>query len=90
MRYRVYGRIAVAGNQLVTVVLVLHLSLLEVGGQSHVVMRRQDQAGALPLQPHAMRVNLLLGRLLLRHQVIEAEHHQGVGVVQDPLVNRAA
>ena len=40
------------------------------------------------MQPFPDGGDLLGGGFLLRQDVVESEHHQGVGVSQDPFVNR--
>jgi hypothetical protein len=41
------------------------LTLLEIAGETHVVMWRQEQARAFPFQPLADRCDFFLSRLLL-------------------------
>ena len=51
-------------------------------------MRSDHQAGPFALQPLADTRDFLGRRLLLRNQVVETEHHQRVGVLQDAFVDR--
>ena len=75
-------------HQLVAVVLVLHLALLHVGGEADVVVRADQQAGVVPLEPLPDGRDLLRRGLLLGDEMVQPEHQQGVGVRQDPLVDR--
>ena len=77
-----------AGDELVAMVSILHLALLQVGREADVVVRGQQQTRAFTLEPVADRGDLVRRRFLLRDQMVEAEHHQGVGVRQDALVDR--
>ena len=61
--------------QVVAVVLVLHLTLLRVAGEADVVVWRQEQAGAFPVEPVPDRVDFALLGFLLGHEVVQAEHH---------------
>ena len=77
-----------ARDQSVAVVFVLDLALSEVVGEADIVMGCQKQAGALPPEPLGDRGDLFRGSLLLGEQMVEAEHHERVGVGQDPFVDR--
>ena len=68
--------------------LVLRLTLSVVVGESDVVMRRQHQAGSVPFQPRRDGRHLGDGRLQTAQQVVQPEHHEGVGVGQDLFVDR--
>ena len=65
---------------------IFHLALLHVAGEADVVMGGQQKARAVPLQPFADRGDLLGRRLLLGDNMIEPEHHQGVGIRENALV----
>ena len=67
---------------------VFHGALLEIARHAHIVVRAENQARALALEPLAHRFDFLRGRLLLGDQMIEAEHHQRVGVVENARVDR--
>ena len=51
-------------------------------------MRSQNQAGSLAREKLANGFDLGLRRLLLGNQVVQPEHHQGVGVGKHTLVQR--
>ena len=64
-RARVLAEALLPGHQAVAVVFVLDQTLGEVVGEPDVVMRREQQAGALPLEPLRDCGDLLRrGRLL--------------------------
>ena len=67
--------------------LVVGLALGAVVGEADVVVRRQEQAGAFALQPAPDCGGLFGCGFLLGQDVIEPEHHQRVGVGQDPLID---
>ena len=69
-------------------VAVFHLALLHIACEAHIMVRRQQQASALALQPFADRRDLLGSRLLLGENMVESENHQRVGVGEDALVDR--
>ena len=77
-----------ARHQRVAVVLVFNLTLGEIVGEADVVMRGQQQAGAFSLQPFPDGADLLRCGFLFRQDVVQPEDHQGVGVGEDPLVDR--
>jgi hypothetical protein len=69
-------------------VFVLHLALLHIGGEANVVMRCQQQARALlPLEPIPDGVDFPLLRLLLGHEVVQAELHQRIRVGKTSFIN---
>jgi hypothetical protein len=70
------------------VVRVLHRPFLQVRRDTDVVVRSQDQACALPLEEVPDGLDLLRRRLLFRHQVIQPEDQQCVGIRQDSFVER--
>ena len=70
-------------------VLVFDLALGVVVGEADVVVRRQQQAGALALAATRVMAAISSGAASCSdEQVVEPEHHQGVGVGQDPFVDR--
>ena len=75
-------------HESVTVVQVFDLALVVVVGEADIVVGRQQQAGALPLQPLGDRGDLLGCGFLFGEQMVQTEHHQRVGVGQDPFVDR--
>src|SRR5215471_13615970 len=74
----------------VAVVAVLGLPLVHVLGEAHVVMRRDQEAGPLALEPLADRLDLAWLDSLVRRKMVEAEDHEGVGVGENALVDREA
>ena len=77
-----------ARHERVAVVEIFHLPLLQVVGEADIVVRREQQAGAFALEPLADRGDFLRRGFLLGKKVVQAEHHQRVGVGQNPFVNR--
>ena len=77
-----------ARHERVAVMEVFHLALLHVAGEADIVVRRKQQAGAFALEPLADGRDFFRCGLLLGNEVVEAEHHQRVGVGQDPFVDR--
>ena len=77
-----------AGHELVAVVAIFHLPLLQVAGEADVVVRGEQQAGPFALEPLADRVDFVRFGFLFGDEVVQAEHHQRVGVGQHPFVNR--
>ncbi len=69
-------------------VFVLDLALREIVGESYVVVGRHEQTSAVAAQPFADRADFLLGHFQARGEVVEPEHQQRVGVVEDALVDR--
>jgi hypothetical protein len=67
---------------------VLHRPLLEIARHADVVVRTENQARAVAFQPRTQRLDLRRSRILLRHQVVEAKHHQRVRIVEDTRVDR--
>ena len=57
-------------------------------GEAHIVMRREQQAGSVSLQPLPDGGDLLRRGGLLGYQMVEAENHQGIRVRQNPFVYR--
>ncbi len=76
------------GHERVAVVRVFHGALLEIVRHADIVVRTENQARAFALEPLAHRFDFRRGRLLLGDQVIEAEHHQRVGIVENARVDR--
>src|SRR5262249_21839875 len=68
--------------------LVLHLALLHVAGETDIVMRREQQAGPFPFQPFPDGANLIWCSGLLGYQMVETKHHQRIRVGQNPFVYR--
>ena len=66
---------------------VFHLALLDVVGEADIMVRRQQQAGAFALEPFADRRDFVRRGLLLGKNVVQAEHHERVGVGQNPFVD---
>ena len=87
-RARVLAETLLARNQRVAVVRVFHGALREIARHADVVVRAEDQARALALEPLAQRFDFFAGRRLLGDQMIEPEHHQRVRVVEDAGVER--
>ena len=52
------------------------------------MVRRKQETGAVPLQPFTDRGDLLRRRLLFGDNMIESEHHQGVGVGENAFIDR--
>ena len=77
-----------ARHKFVAVMLVFHLALLHVAGEADVVVRRQDQAGAFPVEPLADGVDFPLIGFLLGDEVIQPEHHQRVRVCKNSFIDR--
>ena len=67
---------------------VFHRPLLQIVRHADIVVRTENQARAFPLEPFAHGFDFLRRGLLLGHQVIEAEHHQRVRIVEDARVDR--
>ena len=57
-RARILAETLLARHELVAVMLVLHLPLLHVVGEADIVMRRQEQACAFPIEPPSDGVDL--------------------------------
>jgi hypothetical protein len=57
-------------------------------GEADVMMGRKQETSAVPLQPLADRGNLLRRGLLFGENMIESEHHQGVSVGENALIDR--
>src|SRR6478735_2983574 len=66
---------------------VLHLALVAVLRISDVMMRRQQQAGSLPLQPLPDRGYLFRTGCFARLEVIQAEHQQRIRVIEDAFID---
>src|SRR5437660_713396 len=67
---------------------VLLLTLLQVIGKADIMVRRQQQAGAVAFQPLANGGNFFGRDRFAGLQVVKAENHERVGVCEYPLVNR--
>jgi hypothetical protein len=87
-RARVLPEALLARHQRVTVMKILHLALLEIARKADVVMRGQEEACILALQPIANGLDFLWRRRLLGNKVVESKDHQGVGVGEYPFVDR--
>ena len=55
----VFSKSLLPGNKRIAVMRVLHRPLIEVGGDTHVVMRADDQDGSLSSEPSANRVDFI-------------------------------
>ena len=66
---------------------VFHLTLLQVVSETHIVMRREQQARAFTLEPLANGSDFLRRGFLFGNYVVQPEHQQRIGVSQNPLVN---
>src|ERR1700737_5548599 len=77
-----------AGHEWVAMVEVFHLALLEVVGETDIVVRREEQAGAFALEPLADGRDFLWRGFLPGREVVEAKHHERVAIGEDPFVNR--
>ena len=87
-RSRVLTEALLARHEFVAVMLILHLALLHVTGEAHVMVRREEQARAFPVEPLPDRVDFSRLGLLLGHEVIQTEHHQRVRVCENAFVDR--
>ena len=87
-RARVLAEALLSRNERIAVVGVFHRALVQVVGDAHVVMRAEDEARAFALEELAHRLDLLRSGFLFGDHVIEAEHHQRVGVGEHALVDR--
>ena len=67
---------------------VFHLALLEVVGETDIVVRREQQAGSFALEPLADGRDFFWRGLLLGKEVVESKHHERVGICQNPFVDR--
>src|SRR3984957_64202 len=76
-----------ARHETVAMVEIFHLALLHVVGEADIMMGREQKAGVVPLQPFAQRLDLLRRRLLLGQDMIEPEHHEGVGVGENAFID---
>jgi hypothetical protein len=88
IRAGVLAEALLAGNEFVAMMAILHLTLIQVSRKTDVVVRGQQQTRAFTLEPFADRGDLVRRRLLLRDEMVEAEHHQRVGVPENALVDR--
>src|SRR5579871_118762 len=87
-RARILTKPLLARDERVAVMQIFHLALLQVVGETDVMMGRKQETGAVALQPLADRGDLVRRRLLLGDYMIEAEHHQRVGIGENALVDR--
>ena len=87
-RARVLPEPLLTRHERVAVMQIFHLSLLHVAGEADIMMGCKEEAGAVPLQPFADRRDLLRRRLLFGENMVEPEHHQGVGVSENAFVDR--
>ena len=76
-----------ARHERIAVVCVFQGPFLEIVRHAHIVVRAENQAPAFAFEPIADGVDFLWGRLLLGDQMIEAEHHQGVRIVENARVD---
>ena len=67
---------------------IFHLALLHVGGCAHVMVGPNDQACTFAREKLPNRLDFLPGGFLLGDHMVEAEHHEGVGVSEDTLIQR--
>ena len=67
---------------------IFHLTLLKIVREADIVMRGQKEACALALKPVVDRGDFLRVRLLFGRDMVEAEHHESVGVGQYPFIDR--
>ncbi len=89
MSERVYlAEALLAGHQRIAVMSVFHGANLRVRRRADVVVRPEDQAGPFPGEKSLDRLDLRPAGLLLVHEVVESEHHERVGIVEDALVER--
>jgi hypothetical protein len=86
-RSRVLPKPLLARHERIPVVQIFHLALLHVAGEADIMMRREQETGAVPLQPFADRGDLLRRGLLFGQNVIEPEYHQRVGVGENAFVD---
>src|ERR1700732_235862 len=77
-----------ARHEWVAMVEVFHLALIEVVGETDIVVRREQQAGAFALEPLASGRDFLWRGFLPGREVVEAKHHVLVGLCEDSVVNR--
>ena len=55
--------------------------------EAHIMMRREQQARSLTLEPLADGA-ISSGKLPVLKEVVQAEHHDRIGIRQDPFVDR--
>ncbi len=75
------------GHQRIAVVFIFHLALLEVLGETDVVMRGEQEAGIFAFEPFADCLHFGRFGVLFGDQVVEAENQQGVGIGEDAFIN---
>jgi hypothetical protein len=75
-------------HERVAVMEVFHLALLQVVGEVDILVRREQEAGALTFEPVANRCDFFRCGLLFGKKMVESEHQERVGVRQNPFVNR--
>ena len=76
-----------ARHECVAVMKIFHLPLLEVVGETDIMMRGEQKTCAFALEPLADGLDLFRRRFLLGKKVIKAKHQERVGVGQNPFVN---
>ena len=67
---------------------IFHLALLHVGGRAHVMVGSDNQACTFACEKLPDRLDFLPGSFLLGDHVVEAEHHEGIRVSEDALIQR--
>ena len=85
---RVLAEALLPGHERIAVMSVLHGALVQIGGDTDVMVGTDDEAGAFALEKPPHGLYLFRGRLLLSDHVIEAKDHECVGVFEDALVDR--
>src|SRR5215469_2423184 len=85
---RVLTEALLSRDQRIPMMLVFHLPLLQIIGESDIVVWADYEAGTFALEPFLERRDLLGRRFLPGNQVIEAENQQRVAIGEDSLVNR--
>ena len=87
-RARVLPKPLLSRHERIAVVEIFYLALLHVVAEADVVMRREQEAGAVSLQPFADRGDFLGRRFLFGENMIETEHHKRVRVGENAFVDR--
>src|SRR5882672_1597049 len=85
---RVPAEALLARHKRITVVGVLNITLLEIGGDTDIMVRPQNQAGTFPCEKLSNRIYFLRSSFLLGNQVIKTKYHQRICVFEYPLVKR--
>ena len=79
-----------ARHECIAMVEIFNLALLQVVGEANIMVRRKQQAGAFAFEPLVDGRDFLWRGFLLGKEVVESEHHERVGVRQNPSRQSAA